>query len=265
MVRVLFLWHSLHQYMQMRARNRCNHRDYQNIGVNGARITASLPLVESLARSADADHPLLVVLALIGNDVCNGHAGASHMTTVDSFHDHAIETLSALDAKVPPNSFVLTVSLVDGRVLWNSMHDKQHPVGSSYAQLYNFLDCCGEINPCWGWLNSDETWRNFTSERAFNLSSVYSDIQGTQSFENFTLLHWDPDFQSLMDEYVEETGGDPSDIIEPSDGFHPSQLGNILLAGKMWEFLETNHPEALGPVNPHNDQIESLFGDQGGH
>ena len=60
-------------YQRLRARNLCNHRDYQNMGVNGARITASMPLVEGLARDAQHDHPLLVVFSLIGNDVCNGH------------------------------------------------------------------------------------------------------------------------------------------------------------------------------------------------
>ena len=106
-------------YQRLRARNLCNHRDYQNMGVNGARITASMPLVDGLARDPDRDHPLLVVFSLIGNDVCNGHPGAAHMTTVDSFLEHTTESLAALDAKLPKGSHVLTISLVDGRVLWD--------------------------------------------------------------------------------------------------------------------------------------------------
>ena len=46
---------------------------------------------------------------------------------------------------------------------------------------------------------------------------------------------------------------------EPTDGFHPSQAGNALFAQKFFEWLDVNHPEALGPVNPHNDEINQLF------
>jgi acyloxyacyl hydrolase len=49
---------------------------------------------------------------------------------------------------------------------------------------------------------------------------------------------------------------------EPTDGFHPSQAGNALFAQKFWQWLEAEHPEALGPVNPHNDEIARLFPDQ---
>lgn len=94
---------------------------------------------------------------------------------------------------------------------------------------------------------------------------MYTDIQSSQTFENFTLIHFDPDWQELINEYVETTGGEPSDIIEPADGFHPNQLGNMLLAEKMWEFIEGTYPDALGGVNPNNDKIAQLFGDQGGH
>ena len=49
---------------------------------------------------------------------------------------------------------------------------------------------------------------------------------------------------------------------EPTDGFHPSQTGNALFAQKFFEWLDVNHPEALGPVNPHNDEIAALFPNQ---
>ena len=49
------------------------------------------------------------------------------------------------------------------------------------------------------------------------------------------------------------------DLIEKTDGFHPSQAGNAMFALKFFEWLETNHPEALGPINPHNDEIDQLF------
>jgi len=47
--------------------------------------------------------------------------------------------------------------------------------------------------------------------------------------------------------------------------FHPSQLGNALGTMFFWERLETDLPSWIGPVNPYNEQIDQLFGDQGGH
>jgi len=47
--------------------------------------------------------------------------------------------------------------------------------------------------------------------------------------------------------------------------FHPSQLGNALGTMFFWERLETELPSWIGPVNPYNEQIDQLFGDQGGH
>jgi acyloxyacyl hydrolase len=58
------------------------------------------------------------------------------------------------------------------------------------------------------------------------------------------------------------TNTSPIVTTEPTDGFHPSQAGNALFAQKFWQWLEAEHPEALGPVNPHNDEIARLFPDQ---
>ncbi len=57
-------------YSQMKDRNLCNNNDYQNIGVNGARVTSSMNLVNALARDPANDQPLLLWMPLIGNDVC---------------------------------------------------------------------------------------------------------------------------------------------------------------------------------------------------
>jgi hypothetical protein len=35
--------------------------------------------------------------------------------------------------------------------------------------------------------------------------------------------------------------------------------GNAIFAQKIFEWLETEHPEAIGPINPHNDEIDRLF------
>lgn len=76
--------------------------------------------------------------------------------------------------------------------------------------------------------------------------------------------------------------------------FHPSQITNALLAKIIWDKLEkevflillficfnyfehlqldftdslllfAQHPDFIGPVNPHNAEIEAMFGNQGGY
>jgi acyloxyacyl hydrolase len=252
---------------RMRERNLCNHRDYQNVGVNGARMNAALGLANSMSRDANLDHPALVLLSLIGNDVCNGHPGSSHMTTPADFEANARKVLARLDQKLPTGSHVLAIGLVDGRVLWDSMHALTHPTGAIYKDVYGMLSCEG-ANPCWGWLNSNETWRNFTTTRAQQLNAVYAKIAQEEAsspqYKNFKFIYRDVDWRTFIEQYV-ESGGKASDLIEPVDGFHPSQAGNMILSQQLWTWLEQNHPEALGPINPHNDEIRAMFGSQGGY
>lgn len=244
-------------YTQLRQRNRCNHNDFQNIGVNGARITSSMQLVDAMARDPANDHPLLVYLALIGNDVCNGHPGYDHMTDPDDFYVHAMETLNKLDTIVPSGSHVVSVALFDGELLYQTMHNKQHPIGAKYSSLYDFMNCLEE-NPCWGWLNSNATARRITTQHSNSLNRVYQNISETQTFKNFEFIYFSPKWTDIFDDYL-ATGQPLSDLIEPADGFHPSQTGNALFAKYFFNFLEKEHPEALGPVNPHNDEIDAMF------
>lgn len=37
------------------------------------------------------------------------------------------------------------------------------------------------------------------------------------------------------------------------------------MAGSLWDKLMNDHPDWLGPINPNNALIESIFGDQGGY
>jgi acyloxyacyl hydrolase len=48
----------------------------------------------------------------------------------------------------------------------------------------------------------------------------------------------------------------PADIIEPSDGFHPNQVANYFLADILFENLQRDKPEWLGPINPNNAIID---------
>jgi len=217
----------------------------------------------SMAREATLDHPALVIFSFIGNDVCNGHPGTTHMTHPDRFKDEVLGRLSDLDAKLPPGSAVLMVGLVDGRVLYDTMHDIQHPIGCKTKDVYDYLNC-NAVSPCLGWLNTNSTLRDMTSAWAQTLNDQYEAVIASGAkYENFELQYFSPDWRALIQEWVDQ-GGAAADIIERVDGFHPSQLGNALLAEKIWDHLETNFPAAIGEVNPHNSEIESLFGDQGG-
>jgi len=284
-------------YQRMRARNRCAHRDFQNVGVNGARTGSMAPpkgIVNDLARDQAADAPLLVIYALIGNDVCDGHPGNGSWTTVADFKTNVLAALAVLDTTLPAGSHVAFLGLVDGRVLFDTTHALTHPLGLTYPEVYEFLSCNG-CNPCWvraapkraekrgdarearaqaqltlpppepqGWLNTDEGWRNATSARAAALSAVYDDIIATKTFAHFDMYRLQVDWVKLIADFV-AAGGAAADVIEPVDGFHPSQTGNYLLAEVTWQDLLANKPEFLGAVNPHNAAIDAIFGDQGGY
>jgi len=143
-------------YQRMEAVNQCVHRDYTNLGVNGARSGSMSPpgIVNSLQRSPTADAPLLTFLALIGNDVCNGHPGLGSMTTPAEFYNNTVATLKYLDTVLPPGSHVAILGLVDGRVLWDTTNTRTHPIGVTYPVLYDYL-ACSSATPCWGWMNSN--------------------------------------------------------------------------------------------------------------
>lgn len=244
-------------YSQLRQRNRCNHNDFQNIGVNGARMPSSMQLVDALARDQKNDNPLLVWLALIGNDICSTHPDFDHMTTPDEFYSKAMETLTQLDTKVPSGSYVVALALFDGELLYQTMHKHTHPVGTTYSAMYDFMNCMEE-NPCWGWLNSNATVRRISTYKSNQLNDVYQNISDNQSFQNFKFIFYSPHWAEIFEDYT-KTGRPLTDLIEPSDGFHPSQTGNAIFAKKFFEYLEENHPEALGPVNPYNAEIDALF------
>eukprot|EP00276_Gloeochaete_wittrockiana_P015046 CAMPEP_0184336098 /NCGR_PEP_ID=MMETSP1089-20130417/4522_1 /TAXON_ID=38269 ORGANISM="Gloeochaete wittrockiana, Strain SAG46.84" /NCGR_SAMPLE_ID=MMETSP1089 /ASSEMBLY_ACC=CAM_ASM_000445 /LENGTH=547 /DNA_ID=CAMNT_0026661037 /DNA_START=11 /DNA_END=1654 /DNA_ORIENTATION=- len=252
-------------YLQMRQRNLCNHRDFQNIGVNGARSGAMQPpgIIDSMARKQTSDHPALVFYALVGNDVCHSSPSTSAFTTPQEFEQNVLGSLNYLDANLPPNSHVVFVGLVDGRVLWDTMHNRTHPIGCTYPEFYDYLNCL-EISPCWGWLNSNATVRDETSAAAKSLNQVYKQIIAQYTFKNFDMVYYDFPLIPVFTYWIAK-GGAPYELIEPSDGFHPSQITNALVAEYLFGQLERDHPDFIGPVNPNNAQIQSLFGDQGGY
>lgn len=82
-------------------------------------------------------------------------------------------------------------------------------------------------------------------------------------YRSFDLHYFDFDFQPILDKWV-AAGHDAGELIEPSDGFHPSQVGHMLQAETFYNGLLAKLPDAIGPVNPNNAAILKQFGNQGG-
>ncbi|XP_071812000.1 acyloxyacyl hydrolase-like [Apostichopus japonicus] len=262
-------WWTDSVYLRLRDVNHCNHRDYQNIGVNGADSGSMNDSIQyTLARNPKKDQPLLLFYSLIGNDVCNGHADTiKDMTLPEDMRKRFRSTLQYLDTQLPKGSHVFATGLADGRVLFDTLKDKIHPIGDwrqdiTYPDIYNYLNCL-ESSPCSGWMTTNETLRNFTSERAANLSKVVQEEAKLFKPTNFDVHYMDYNIQRLIQMWT-STGGKAADIIEPVDGFHPSQVANFLLAEYYWEEMNKLVP-GLFRKNPHNAEIKKLFGDQGGY
>ncbi|KAJ8041747.1 Acyloxyacyl hydrolase [Holothuria leucospilota] len=266
----LMKWPTDSAYYRLWEMNHCVHRDYQNLGVNGARSSSMNSTIQySMSRDQQRDHPALVIYSLIGNDVCNGHPDTiAHMTTPEEMKANFHSTLKFLDTKLPKGSHVIATSVADGRILYNTLHNQIHPIGNlrkdvTYSHLYDFLNCL-QISPCMGWMSSNETLRNLTSERAANLSkAIHQEVKEYVS-PNFDLHFVEFDITEVLKKWVKE-GGKAKDLIEPVDGFHPSQLANYLSAKKFWENLDEIYPGGIIKKNPYNAEIRKLFGDQGGY
>uniref|UniRef100_A0A8D2P3A4 Acyloxyacyl hydrolase n=1 Tax=Zosterops lateralis melanops TaxID=1220523 RepID=A0A8D2P3A4_ZOSLA len=250
-------------YLRLRKRNRCNHRDLQNISQNAPYLSFSL------ARNQLLDNPAIVIYATIGNDVCNGERDTlAHMTTPKEMLSNVVQALRYLDSHLPNGSHVILTGLVDGRFLWDNLHDRYHPLGQlnkdiTYSQLYSFLDCL-QVSPCSGWLTPNETLRNLTSERALQLSNVLKEIARSEKFANFDIFYMDFPLRQTAEEW-RKMGGEPWQLIEPVDGFHPSQIAAALGTAITWQKALREWPQVLGKENPFNDQIEAIFKDQGGY
>ncbi len=63
------------------------------------------------------------------------------------FQSSVLLSLAYLDTVVPAGSHVAFIPLVDGRVLFDTMGSQIHPLGVTYADLYEYLSCNG-VNPC---------------------------------------------------------------------------------------------------------------------
>lgn len=116
-----------------------------------------------------------------------------------------------------------------------------------------------KTTPCYGWMNTNETERNMTTQRAMELNQVYKEIIRDVKFKNFDIIYNDLPILEIIDK-ASRMGYAPKDIIEPTDGFHPNQLANMLLSQIIYEKIVNQKPDWLGPVNPNNQKIDILFG-----
>uniref|UniRef100_A0A7N9CSW9 Acyloxyacyl hydrolase n=1 Tax=Macaca fascicularis TaxID=9541 RepID=A0A7N9CSW9_MACFA len=256
-------------YLRLWKRNHCNHRDYQNISRNGASSRNLKKFIESLSRNKMLDYPAIVIYAMIGNDVCNGKSDpVPAMTTPEKLYSNVMQTLKHLNSHLPDGSHVILYGLPDGTFLWDNLHNRYHPLGQlnkdvTYAHLYSFLNCL-QVSPCHGWMSSNKTLRTLTSERAEQLSNTLKKIAASEKFTNFDLFYMDFAFHEIIQEW-QKRGGQPWQLIEPVDGFHPNEVALLLFADRFWEKVQLQWPQILGKENPFNPKIKQVFGDQGGH
>jgi acyloxyacyl hydrolase len=64
---------------------------------------------------------------------------------------------------------------------------------------------------------------------------------------------------------AKQDGVDFKDLIEPFDGFHPSNLGQSYMTKIIYDKMVKDDPSIIGPINPNNQKIEELFKEQGGY
>jgi len=246
---------SIYKYLYQR--NKCNFRDYQNLAVSGASSNGALGNIMELARNQENDHPMLVFLELVANDVCFYQS-----TPPENFRQNILNILNYLDTVLPSGSHLVSLGLVNGSLITEAVKGKTHPVGVSYNDFYDYLNCM-DLDLCWGYLNSNSTIIEQTTQKAMELNQVYKEIFSNYTAKNYDIIHYDFPAQEIFDEWMSQ-GGDPYNLISPTDGFHPSQIFNELLANNLWNALVRDRPDWL-EENPNNDLIEKLFGNQGGY
>ncbi len=66
----------------------------------------------------------------------------------------------------------------------------------------------------------------------------------------------------MISEWI-ASGGKVWELIEPVDGFHPTQISDALSVSVLWKLLQQQN--LVPPMNPFNAQIEKMFGNQGGY
>ncbi|XP_059164446.1 acyloxyacyl hydrolase-like [Physella acuta] len=258
-------------YKRLRERNRCNHRDYQNLAANGVSSWKVMKAAKTLSRHAGKDQPLLVYFALAGNDVCTSRWNSvDDMTSPEEMYNNTMATLDLLGQTLPNNSHVILVSLLDGGVIYDIMATRVHPATTywgtfTYGDLYQYYECL-QMTLCVGWLNANKTIRDMTSKRAEQLTAVLQKIVQVHKgrYPNFQMHFLEFNHHEVLKKWL-DSGREAWEMMDAIDSFHTSQDFQAFSAEHIWNQTLASFPQALGPVNPHNDRIVQLFGQQGGH
>jgi acyloxyacyl hydrolase len=108
----------------------------------------------------------------------------NRMTPPLTFRRNIMKALFLLDDKLPLNSHVILVGLVQADFIYPAMAERLHPIGNVnlwvistsykylpgslhanvyYKDLYEWFNCM-QIGPCTGWLNSNKTLRDIASK-----------------------------------------------------------------------------------------------------
>jgi acyloxyacyl hydrolase len=258
-------------YDYARKQNPCLHRAYHNIGINGADavsmgMAGDSSQILSFTRDQKNDHPAAVFIALIGNDVCGSSSDVSTYTTPENFEKAWINTLDYLDTQLPPGSHVFAGGLVDGRLLYDVMHNLVHPMGVvKYRAFYDFLNCF-ETSPCSGWLNSNQAIRDRTTEHAQKLNAKLKALTLNKKYKNFKVMYNDYEAQiTRIINWAKNKGHDLSKFIAAVDSFHPSSTLFSKLAESFINNIVFSQSSEIFTPNPNAAKIFEMFGDLGGY
>lgn len=80
---------------------------------------------------------------------CRNRDTLAHMTTPKEMLSNVMQALRYLDTRLPNGSHVILTGLVDGRFLWDNLHDRYHPLGK-YEKLWGppgYLPACVAFSP----------------------------------------------------------------------------------------------------------------------
>ena len=162
--------------MRLKERNRCNHRDYQNICVNGARSgSLASKISKTFHRNKETDNPVILFYAPVANDICTPNPNGRG-TNPQEFYENVLKSLKIFEERLPKGSHVIFMGIFDGRMFWNKMRNEKHPFNVTYEKVWKYLTCIG-VNPCWLLLNENEDWRNHASRRAQELNAQYARVK----------------------------------------------------------------------------------------
>lgn len=104
--------------------------------------------------------------------------------------------------------------------------------------------------------------RNATSLRAFELSEQLDKIVNNQTltstWPNLDLIYLPFPIEQILN-WMEAQGQNPAILIEPVDGFHPSQYSHRLIAKVLWDWIELKDSSFFGEFNLNNPKIHSTF------